>query len=339
MVWILACVLCIGTLVGCASPNTITIEAHGRTIIAHDGAPIATFEILDQGRPDREPRALLFFIQGSDYQSLQHIMPQLAGATLMGVRTIIAERRGIGIDGSIDEAAAIYGSTLSQRITDHQLVIDWYCKRQDADLPIILIGSSEGGTVAGAIAAREQRITHLVLVGSGGWPQAKELKHMLEEDGRGFGVRTMAEFESQLEAIHQDPDSISMWAGHPYRRWSSFLWYDPMVDLQSLSIPVLVMHGALDDAVPVESARSIRDRFVDREPSKTDESGPVVSYVEFPELDHSFFDQKRNVSGFPMLEIELADFFHQHGLIDEHERDYLTNRIRSAHPELFSPKR
>ncbi len=332
--WTMFWTLCAVLLAGCATPGDIAIEARGHLVPTDDGVQIATFDIRDRDHPDRPPRALLFYVQGSENESAQRMLPQLAGAAVMGVRPILTERRGIGFDGTVDEAVARTASTLEQRVADHRAVIDWYTQRAGPELPVILIGGSEGGTVAGALAASDPRITHLVLIGSGGWTQARELRYLLEEEGRGFGVRTIAELDARLAEVRESPDAMTMWAGHPYRRWSSFLWHDPLEDLRALSIPVLVAHGAQDKAVPVESARAIRDAFADDEPPDG-AARPDVTYAEFPDLDHSLFDNARNVSGFPHLEIELANFFCEHGLIGRAERDALIARVTRAHPELF----
>ena len=66
----------------------------------------------------------------------------------------------------------------------------------------------------------------------------------------------------EFDKIHADPNGDTLWLGHPYRFWSSYLWYRPVDDLAPLTLPMFVAQGTADSNVPVESARALRDDFV-----------------------------------------------------------------------------
>lgn len=151
--------------------------------------------------------------------------------------------------------------------------------------PVLLVGESEGGTVAAAMARAEPRITHLILLGAGGgMTQAEELTLLSTRDpATGYG--TPEELEDAFADIRSQPDADREWLGHPYRRWSSFLWSRPADDLLATSIPVFLAQGDRDTSVPVESARSLRDSY------EAQGRGELLRYSEYPGLDHSFRDE------------------------------------------------
>src|SRR5690606_39137282 len=110
--------------------------------------------------------------------------------------------------------------------------------------PLIVIGEGEGGAIAAAGAAREQRVTHLVLVGSGGgWTGEQELRHWLRQREAAAGVTTEAELDAALAMVRADPESLEMLGARAFRSWSARLDRTILEDLAALDIPVLAIHG------------------------------------------------------------------------------------------------
>jgi pimeloyl-ACP methyl ester carboxylesterase len=216
-------------------------------------------------------------------------------------------------------------------VADHRAVIDWYLRGLEPGVPVVLVGASEGGDVAAAVAAAEPRITHVVLVGcGGGWSQAQELRHELDQRGSVLGLGSLAALEDRFRAIREAPDSVELWAGHPYCRWSSFLWAPPLDDLVRVNVPILLIHGDADRAVPVESARALVGAFWARGKRN-------LTYREHAGLDHRLHDVVRDRSGFPRVEVDLVAWFAEHGLLSKAEADRLAARVRRAHPAAFEP--
>jgi pimeloyl-ACP methyl ester carboxylesterase len=317
---------------GCASfPQAIEIQALGRKVQSEDGHSLAAYELRLRGEPAsrRQPRALLFYVQGSENESCLKSIEHLAGASAMGARVVLMERRGIGFEGAIDRDAAVAASTKPIRVADHRAVIDAFLRDAPAGVPVILVGASEGGDVASAIAAREPRISHLVLVGcGGGWSQAEELARELERTGAVLGITSRRELEDRFGAIRSRPDSLESWAGHPYRRWSSFLWSPPMDDLLQVQAPILAVHGSEDRNVPVGSARALRDAFWARGRGN-------LTYLEYAGLDHRLVDPKSGRSGFPRFEVDLLGWLEATGAVTRAEASTMAARVRRAHPEAF----
>ena len=101
------------------------------------------------------------------------------------------------------------------------------------------------------------------------------------EHGNTTLAANVEELNAKFDDIRENPDSDTLWAGHPYRMWSSYLWSRPMDSLETLSIPIFLAQGTEDKSTPVESARALRDEFERRGLSN-------LTYAEYPGLDHHF---------------------------------------------------
>jgi pimeloyl-ACP methyl ester carboxylesterase len=147
------------------------------------------------------------------------------------------------------------------------------------------VGSSLGGVVAADVTARDSRVTHLLMMASGGgWTQAEEMTLFVERGQGPPGISTVAELNAKLDEIRAAPDSGEVWLGHPYRMWSSYLWFRSMDGLTTRPIPIFLAQGSADEATPVESARAMRDEFARLGLSN-------LTYVEYPGLDHHFSNE------------------------------------------------
>ncbi|HYX25140.1 MAG TPA: prolyl oligopeptidase family serine peptidase [Thermoanaerobaculia bacterium] len=318
------------TLESCLSQGVIEVAARRRSITAEDGYPLVVYDLAgSRSRQPERPRAVLFYVQGSSCDTVLQHAEELAGAVAMDVPVVVVERRGVQSEGEVDEAECRRFSTKERRVKDHALVLAATLKDFPAGTPVILVGGSEGGDVAAAVARRERRVTHLVLLGTGGgWNQEEEIRHFIAARGSYLGLGSGAELDAVLAKIRQAPDSLETWAGHPFRRWSSYLWEPPVRDLAQLAIPILLVHGGRDESVPVESARALRDAFA--QAGKTN-----LTYQEYPAADHGFYDPQRKVSLLPLLEADLLRWFADQGLLSGAEREALERRVRTSHPESF----
>lgn len=307
------------------------VGARSRTVRADDGWALTTYQLegprgLGSGG---HVRANVFYVQGSSDRSALRVMGQLAGFVMMDMRVVLVERRGVLSDGSVDEAVARRFATKQSRTEDMLAAMRAYLADAPSGTPVILVGGSEGGDVAAAVAVREPRVTHLLLIGTGGgWSQADEIRHYVRARGSYLGVKSVAEVDAKLEEIRARPGSEEMWLGHSFRRWSSYLWSPPVADLERLEIPILLAHGAKDDSVPVESARAARDAMAARGKRN-------LRYVEYPTFDHSFRDVDRRQSGLPLLELDVVRWLSENGVLDGAERKRFEDRVRDNHPEWF----
>ncbi len=112
----------------------------------------------------QSPKAILFYIQGSRYETVLSEMGFLAGVVAMNISVIMLERRGIDENYKEDLNTIHKYSTKEFRVKDTLKVINEYLKGVPLETPVILMGVSEGGNIAVVVASREKRVTHLVLL-------------------------------------------------------------------------------------------------------------------------------------------------------------------------------
>lgn len=121
---------------------------------------------------------------------------------------------------------------------------------------VVLVGVSEGALPAAKIAGLLPVVTHLAIIGSGGYSMRKSLATLKQRGAVWFDV------DSGWEKIAADPRSIEKdWYGNPYRWWSDIIDIEPLPDFLKLNIPVVLGIGEQDESVPVESARFLASQF------------------------------------------------------------------------------
>lgn len=139
---------------------------------------------------------------------------------------------------------------------------------------IVLVGVSEGALPAIRIAAHLPEITHLAIIGSGGYSMRQSLSTLKEKGAIRFDV------SAGWERIASEPRSIEKsWYGNRYRWWSDIMDMDPINDFLSLNMPVLLGIGEEDQSVPVESVRYLEAKF--KEAGKTN-----LTVQIYPGADH-----------------------------------------------------
>ena len=321
---------CLAAVAGCSSGG-ITIATEYRTVKAADGFPLQAYTNFQWsgGREFEEPRGVLFYVQGSEDVTVLNATEKFAGACAMGMDVVMIERRGVQQDGTVDAATARHFATKPHRVSDHRAAIDDYLARVNPSGPVILVGASEGGDVAAAVAAEEPRITHVILMGSGGgWTQAEEFRWFITEKGSYLGMNSTADLDAQLARVRADPDGDTEWLGHPHRRWATFMFDRPADDLLKVNAPILVLQGDADANVPVGSARALRDLLAAAGKQN-------LRYVEYAGVDHRF-QRADGTSLFPLVEVDIVGWMRDTGALGKAEADEFNRRVRKAHPELFA---
>ena len=142
-----------------------------------------------------------------------------------------------------------------------------------------------------------------------------------------LGIRDEAELDARFADIRARPDADDSWLGHPYRRWSSFLWVRAADDLVRRRVPIFVAHGDRDENVPVQSARALRDRLAE---AKAD-----FEYHEYAGADHRFMRTDEADATFPHLEVDVVRWLEQHGVVAHDAADTFVERVHAVHPSAF----
>jgi pimeloyl-ACP methyl ester carboxylesterase len=143
---------------------------------------------------------------------------------------------------------------------------------------VVLVGGSEGGEVAARVARSRTDVTHLVVIGRGGWGMRDILGSILGPDV----------VDAAWHEIARDPDSVDrMWMGHPHRYWAETFDRDPARDFLALDIPVLIGFGERDLSNPVASAQDILR-------SAHAAGKRNIGLVVYPGADHSLHAEDRS---------------------------------------------
>jgi pimeloyl-ACP methyl ester carboxylesterase len=314
----------------CWSTAQVTINAIGTEIPASDGFPLLAFELFKgkKHKPPKHPSGLFFYIQGSEPATVTDKIGLLASAVIMHGRVILVEKRGCTPE-KIDSATFYRYDDKATRISDHLEVINRYLKNLPPSLPVVVVGGSEGGDIAAALAQKCPRITHLILIGSGGGiSQKTEFEQMVAQQPGYLGCQNVRELDSTFALIRHSPDSLAMWAGHPYKRWNSYLYDSTITFLHQVGIPILMFHGDADANVPVASARSLHAAF-----QKTGKTN--LTYIEYRDVDHTLMNVRDGKSRYPVMEVDIVDWMTREGLIPEKYARRLTKRVKKAHPDVF----
>ena len=127
-------------------------------------------------------------------------------------------------------------TTLSARIADYHAALDFL---QDADVDpnrIAVIGSSFGGEIP--VAAQDSRVNAYVLLATPSRPQTPTEEQLAE--CRATGYFSLPSGKRLTQAYFEDGER-----------------YDLSSAVAKLDRPTLIVHGSLDDDVPVEQAREL----------------------------------------------------------------------------------
>ncbi|TDK23003.1 alpha/beta hydrolase [Luteimonas aestuarii] len=192
-----------------------------------------------------------------------------SGCTDLGVDWLSTLARGMAIDAryvSLNKRHVRLGEDgkgssehCTRDFNAHNLPHRWWADymafitRQLGDQParwknVVLVGGSEGGEVAARVARSRTDVTHLLVIGRGGWGMRDILGSIIGPDA----------VEDAWRAIANDPDSLdTMWMGHPHRYWAETFDRDPLRDFLALDIPVLIGFGERDLSNPVASAQDV----------------------------------------------------------------------------------
>ena len=184
------------------------------------------------------------------------IMSQLAGALAQqGFLVLRYDKRGVGQSGGRAEAA-----THKDYSDDLIGIVKWLEKRDDVDpRRLTVVGHAEGGAVALQAAAREKKITSLVLVATPGTTGAELIleQQRLELDRMKLPESEKADkiaLQKQIHAAVIDgagwesvPPELRRQADTPWFR--SVLLFDPAALLPRVKQPILIVQGDLDKQV------------------------------------------------------------------------------------------
>lgn len=139
---------------------------------------------------------------------------------------------------------------------------------------VVLVGVSESAMTALKLANELPQVTHLAIIGEGGYSLRESMKILHD---KGFIADNI---EEGMTLMSSEPRSIhKSWHGHTYRWWSDVVDFDPLPYYLKRPIPILVGIGERDQRIPVESGYYLERVF--KEKGKTN-----LTLKTYPGADH-----------------------------------------------------
>lgn len=263
LVPLLLALSCVSALSGCTAIGRAAHMYGGAASPAHsfqyrDGASSVyyAFTVGAAARPD----TLIFFYGATGCPSWKAVMPEYVDGLAVDARVFVLNKRAVP-----DRSTGLFGcgrefhleNNPDRWVADHA---EFIAAQLAAAAPraknVVLVGVSEGAISAVKLAGRLPQVTHLALIGGGGYPMRRALATLAQRGAIGFDV------EAGWKEIAADPASIDKnWYGNPYRWWADVMDIDPLPDLLKLDMPILLGIGERDESVPVESARFLASQF------------------------------------------------------------------------------
>jgi len=215
-----------------------------------------SFNIGDAPQPD----TVVFFYGATGCPSWKSVMPGYISGLTVNARVFVLNKRFVPdrSTGLFDCGRDFHlANNPDQWVTDYS---EFIAAQISSVVPkpknVVLVGVSEGALPATRIAGLSPAITHLAIIGNGGYSMRKSLATLRQRGAIQFDVN------SGWEKIAADPRSIEKdWYGNPYRWWSDIMDFDPLPDFLRLNVPILVGIGEQDESVPVESVRFLEAKF------------------------------------------------------------------------------
>ena len=232
------------------------------------------FSVGDAPQPD----TAVFFYGGTGCPSWKSVMPGYASGFTVAARVFVLNKRFV-----TDRSTGLFDCGRDFHLANNpdQWVADYseFITAQISSITpkprnVVLVGVSEGALPAAKIAGLLPEVTHLAIIGSGGYSMRKSLATLKQRGTILFDV------DAGREKIAADPRSIEKhWYGNPYRWWSDVMDVEPLPDFLKLNIPVVIGIGEKDESVPAESARFLASQF--KEAGKSN----LILHV-YPGADH-----------------------------------------------------
>ncbi|WP_337152735.1 alpha/beta hydrolase [Morganella morganii] len=289
----------IGALLGCllimpamASETKNSGKAAARTesLVRQDGSAVHYYLLHRQAEPTRK---LLVLIQGSDCNSAKNnrFMVNTFGGAFPGHDILLVEKYGItdalpfnDRDGERADCPAetMLNDSLSVRVSDYAAVLDRLKGEYDI---VLLLGGSEGATVAEHTALASPAVDAVVAINGGGRFFLDDVTDSFRNSPQPLDETELAGFLAFTDAVKRNEVADDMLVSqHGPRWWREFLEADTQQTLNGQTKPVLVIQTLNDTNVSVTSFKQMQKAV----------ENPVVTFRTFDNLDHYFKDTDGN---------------------------------------------
>lgn len=260
------CLIILSLAFSISGCSTIERAAH---IYGSEAPPPQSFQYKDGGSSiyyafsvgnASQPDTAVFFYGATGCPSWKSVMPGYVSGLTVAARIFVLNKRFVPdrSTGLFDCGRDFHlANNPNQWVADYsEFIVTQISAITPKPKNVVLVGVSEGAFPAVKIAGLLPEVTHLAIIGSGGYSMRKSLATLRQRDAIGFDV------ESGWKKIATDPRNIeSSWYGNPYRWWSDIMDIEPLNDFLKLDIPIIIGVGEQDKSVPSESARFLAAQF------------------------------------------------------------------------------
>ena len=223
----------------------------------HDGGESIYYAFNVGNAPSK---TFIFFYGATGCPSWKSVMPRYVDGLSVPAKVFVLNKRFVS-----DQSTGMFGcsqdfhqyNSIQQWVSDYSDFISTQIKKaKHPPKNVVLVGVSEGAIPAVRVAAKLPIVTHLAIIGDGGYTMRASLKTLYKNGSISFDV------DAGWKKIQAKPNSIDdTWYGNTYRWWSQVMDYNLMPYFLRLNIPILVGMGENDKSVPVESAYYLQSRF------------------------------------------------------------------------------
>ena len=270
--------------------NTGKETVRTENLARQDGSAVHYYLLHRQAEPTRK---LLVLIQGSDCNSARNnrFMVDTFGGAFPDHDILLVEKYGItdalpfnDRDGERADCPAetMLNDTLSVRVSDYAAVLDRLKGEYDT---VLLLGGSEGATVAEHTALASPAVDAVVAVNGGGRFFLDDVTDSFRNSPQQLEESQLAGFLAFTDAVKRNEVENDMLVSqHGMRWWREFLAADAQQVLNGQTKPVLVIQTLNDTNVSVTSFKQMQKAV----------GNQMVTFRTFDNLDHYFKDTDGN---------------------------------------------
>ena len=270
--------------------NTGKETVRTENLARQDGSAVHYYLLHRQAEPTRK---LLVLIQGSDCNSARNnrFMVDTFGGAFPDHDILLVEKYGItdalpfnDRDGERADCPAetMLNDSLSVRVSDYAAVLDRLKGEYDT---VLLLGGSEGATVADHTALASPAVDAVVAVNGGGRFFLDDVTDSFRNSPQQLEESQLAGFLAFTDAVKRNEVENDMLVSqHGMRWWREFLAADAQQVLNGQTKPVLVIQTLNDTNVSVTSFKQMQKAV----------GNQMVTFRTFDNLDHYFKDTDGN---------------------------------------------
>lgn len=158
---------------------------------------------------------------------------------------------------NLKNAAYLKGITFDDIISDAKKVIEHF-KKENQFKTITLVGHSQGSLVA--MLASENADKYVSLAGLSETVDAAIIRQVTNQSEQ-FGKITANHFKELKEtgAIKEvNPNLLTIFSKANFPFLKNYMEYNPLKEIEKLTIPTLIINGTKDIQVPVENAKDLQ---------------------------------------------------------------------------------